>query len=158
MVAVVGSALALLVVSSFFFNNGPTNVEGALTDKIVTGVVRDHQTDQPLAGAEVTVEIWGGSWPEQDFLRTTESTVTDLGGHYEVTIDANFWDPHNTIKVFANYGLAQGIHSVEADGESSQTVDVYTDAVIPEFSDSVGLLAVFVCMTCTVVLRARRRK
>lgn len=150
---VAGIALALLAPSFF-----STNAEGAITNKTVLGTVSD-QTGNPLAGADVTVEIWGGDWPNQDFFRTSESTVTDAGGYYEVTFNGNYWDPHNTIKVIVIYGSVQEDRMVEADGDPYQTVDIFIDLTIPESSGSLGLLAMMAgCMVPIVVLMARRRR
>jgi hypothetical protein len=150
---VVGIALALLV--PLF---GSTNAEGAFTNKTVLGTVYD-QTGNPVIGADVTVEIWGGYWPEQDFFRISSSTVTDASGYYEVTFSSNYWDPHNTIKVIANYGSYQKTHIVEANGDQYQTVDVFMNLTIPESSGPLGLLAMMVgCIVPIMFLLARWRK
>jgi hypothetical protein len=150
---VVGIVLALLASSL-----SSSNAEGATTDKTVSGTAYD-QTNNPLAGAQVTVEIWAGSWPDETVLRTSQSTVTDTWGDYEVTFAGNSWDPHNTIKVFATYDSLQGAHNVEANGDQYQTVDVTISTAIPEFSGPLGLLAMMAgCMVPIVVLLARRRR
>ena len=153
LVAIVGIAVAMLAPSFI-----SANAEGAVVDKTVQGGVYD-QADYPLMGAHVTVEIWGGDWPEQDFFRTSESTTTDSLGYYEVTFNSNYWDPHNTIKVVATYGIYQETRSVEANGDEYQTVDVYLDLTIPEFSGRLGLMAMMAtCVVTIVVLQARKRR
>jgi hypothetical protein len=153
---------AALVLAAWVLGVAPDSpsrraTERAITNKTVLGIVYD-QTSQPITGADVTVEIWGGYWPDQDFFRTSESTVTDPSGYYEVTFSSNYWDPHNTIKVIVTYGSDEKTHMVEADEEQYQTVDVFMGLVIPEFSGPLGLLAVMIgCMVSVVVLRARRR-
>lgn len=154
---IVGIALTYLVVPSIFFENGPTNAEGAYTAKFVYGTVYD-QTGQPLDGASVAVEIWGGYWPDQDYFRISASAATDASGYYEVSIDANYWDPHNTIVVIATQGMTQGTQKAEADAEPTQYVDVHTGTVIPEFSGSLGLLAVAGFVIPALVLRVRLPK
>lgn len=154
---------ASLVLALWVLNTTPNDpsrhvTSEATTNKTVLGVVYD-QTSQPIAGADVTVEIWGGYWPDQDFFRTSESTVTDPSGYYEVTINSNYWDPHNTIKVTVTYGSDQKTHKVEADAEQYQTVNMFMDLVIPEFSGSLGLLAMMAgCAVPVVVMLARKRR
>jgi hypothetical protein len=150
---VLGIAIALLAPSFL-----STNAQGAITNKTVSGVVQD-QNGHPLAGADVTVEIWGGYWPEMDFLRIYASTVTDAWGYYEVTFSSSYWDPHNAIKVIATYGSAQKTHIAEANEEQYQTVDVVIILSIPEFSNPMGLLAMMAgCAVPILVLLARKRR
>jgi len=150
---VVGIALALLVPSLF-----SANAEGSITDKTVSGTAYDL-TSTPLAGARVTVAIWGGDWPNQDFFRTSESTMTDAWGYYEVTISSNYWDPHNTIRVKVTYDSLQGTRDVEANGDEYQTVNVFVNVAIPEFSGPLSMLAMMAGgMVPVVVSLARRRK
>ena len=153
MSTVVGVSLALLI--PLFFS---LNAEGATTSKTVLGTVYD-QAGQPLSDARVTVQIWGGSWPDQDFLRTSRLTVTDSWGSYEVTISSNYWDPHNTIRVIATYDSTQGIRSVEADEETHQTLDVDINLTIPEVGGALGLLAMMVgCIVPIMIMLDRKRK
>jgi hypothetical protein len=150
---VVGIALALLMPSLL-----SANAEGATTDKTISGTAYDL-TSTPLAGAHVTVAIWGGYWPDQAFFRTSQSAVTDAWGYYEVTISGNYWDPHNTIKVKVTYDSLQGTRDVEANGDEFQTVDVFANVPIPEFSSPLGLWAMMAgCIAPVVVLLARRRR
>lgn len=150
---VVGVALVLLAPSLF-----SANAEGATTDKTVSGTAYDLASN-PLVGAHVTVEIWGGYWPDETVLRTSQSTVTDAWGNYEMTFLGNSWDPHNTIKVIATYDFLQGAHNVEANGDQYQTVDVIISTTIPEFSGPLGLLAMMAgCIVPIVILLARRRR
>ena len=153
LVLIAGSTLALLTPSFISMN-----AEGAETDKTVLGNVYDLAS-QPLAGSDVTVEIWGGYWPDQDFFRVSESTVTDALGYYDVTFSSNFWDPHNTIKVIVTYGLSQETRIVEADEDPYQTVDVTMNPAIPEFSGSLGPLAMVAgCAVSISALLGRRRR
>lgn len=153
LIAIVGITVAMLAPSLI-----SENAEGAVVDKTVQGTVY-NQAGYPLTGAHVTVEIWGGSWPEQDFFRTSESTTTDYSGYYEVTFSSNYWDPHNTIKVVATYGTYQETRSVEANGDEYQTVDVYIDLTIPEFGGRLGLMAMIATGVVTIVgLQARKRR
>ena len=155
---VAGIAMALLVSSFLSIGARAETTDAAITDKIVIGTVYD-QVGQPISGAQVTVAIWGGSWPSQDFFRTSESAVTDSSGYYEVTINSNYWDPHNTIKVKATYSSTQGTRDVEANGDTYQTVDVRINQSIPELNDTFGLLAMMAgCMVPIVVILTRRRK
>ncbi len=128
------------------------NTSGATTAKTIDGDVYGP-SGEPVAGAEVRVEIWGGSWPDQDSLRTTQSTTTDFLGHYEVTIDANFWNPHNTIWVYATDGPYQGDIKVEADAQSGQVVDVTMTLAIPEFSNPIAI--VLICAATALVFYGR---
>ena len=140
MLAVPGVIVGLLVLW-LFSGHGPTNAGGATTAKFIDGIVYDLD-DQRAIGAEVTVEIWGGDWPDQDFLRTSQSTVTDVSGRYEVEINANYWRPHNTIWVYASDGQYQGQTKVEADAEAGQTVDVHLVLTVPEFDTSAAIVLV----------------
>ena len=135
-----------------------TIAEAAFTNKTVLGTVYDH-TGNPIIGADVTVEIWGGYWPEKDFLRISGSTVTVALGYYELTFSSNYWDPHNTIFVIATYGSNQKIRQIEANGDEYQTVDVFMNLTIPESDGPLVLLAMMVgCMVPIVILLVRRRK
>jgi len=143
-----------LLAPSFF----SANAEGAATDKTVSGTVYD-QSSNPLAGADVTVAIWGGSWPFETILRTSQSTVTDAWGNYEVTFSSNYWDPHNTIKVTVTYSSTQKTRGVEANGDQYQTVDMTINLAIPESDGPLSLLAMIAgCMVPVVVLLVRRRR
>jgi len=148
MLFVLGIATAVLMPSFF-----APNAEGATTNKTVQGVVYDQFSDG-LLGADVTVEIWGGYWPEQTVLRTSQSTVTDSSGYYEVTINSNFWDPHNTISVTVVYGSDQTTRSVEADGAQYQTVDVSINLTIPELG-AAGMVIVTMATVCVFVALRR---
>ena len=107
----------------------------------------------------MTVEIWGGYWPDQSFFRISNSTVTNAQGYYEVTFNSNYWDPHNTIKVIVTYDSDQKIKKVEADEGLDQEVNVFMNLTIPEFGSPLGLLAMMAtCMVPIVVLLARRRR
>ena len=148
----VGIAIAL---PSFLLIS--TNVQGALTDKTISGHVYD-QNSQPINGASVSIEIWGGYWPDRDTLRISDSTVTNTWGYYEVTINSNYWDPHNTIIVHVTYGITEETRIVEADGDQYQTVDVSMGIVIPELSGLIGLPTTIVgCMITIVILLVCRR-
>lgn len=148
-----GISLALMILFSM-----TADVEGSLTNKTIQGHIQDT-IGTPLSGADVTIEIWGGFWPDQDFLRTTSSTVSDAYGNYEVTINSNYWDPHNTIKVIVTYGPDEGTRSVEANDQEYQTVDVTISVAIPEFSNLPGLLvAICGCAVSVLLLGARRRR
>ncbi len=142
----------ILLASSFLFANA---LGRAITDKTVSGIVQD-QTGVPLSGASVTVEIWGGYWPDQDFFRTSESTYTDSSGYYEVTINSNYWDPHNTIKVIATYGGYERSRMVEANGDAYQTVNITIVLSIPELGGTLGMLAMLAGCIVPVVLRSSR--
>lgn len=134
------------------------NAEAATTNKTVQGVVYD-QTSSPLAGADVTVEIWGGYFPGQTVLRSSVSTVTDSSGYYEVTIGSNYWDPHNTINLIVTYDLTQKTRKVEANGDQYQTVDIIISLAIPEFRGHLSLLTIMAgCIVPIIALAARRRK
>ena len=135
-----------------FSGHGPTNATGAVTPKLIDGIVY-YPGGQPAAGAEVTVEIWGGSWPDRTVLRASQSTVTNIDGHYEVVIGANYWSPHNTIWVHATLGSYQGEHKVEADAEASEVVDVNMVPVIPEFN--VPVAVVMACASVVSILCRR---
>ena len=158
---VVGITLALLAPSLFSMNGGGAaahmTVE-AVTDKNVQGIVYD-QAANPIPGANVTVEIWGGDWPDQAFFRTSKSTVTDTLGFYEVTFSSNYWSPHNTIRIIVTYGSYQKAFEVEANEDESQTVNMFMNLTISEFSGPSGLLAIVAgCMIPTAFLLARRRR
>jgi uncharacterized RDD family membrane protein YckC len=153
--------LAMVVVTSLvllapsFFS---ANAQGATVNKIVLGTVSDHDGN-PLAGAQVTVEIWGGYWPVQDFFRISSSTTTNALGYYEVTFSSNFWDPHNTIKVIVTYGSDQKTTKVEANADEYQEVNMSLNLTIPEFRGPLGLLAMMAgCFVPFVILLARRRE
>jgi hypothetical protein len=149
------TAMTLVLLATSFFS---TNVAGSITNKNVQGVIL-NQTGSPFPGADVTVEIWGGYWPDQDYFRTSVSTVTDAWGYYEVTINSNYWDPHNTIKLVVTFGSSQDTHKVEANDEQYQTVDMYTSIVIPEFTGSVSLLVLLTgSLVSGAIFLARRRK
>jgi hypothetical protein len=135
-----------------------TNAKGAVVNKTILGTVYDHD-GHPLTGADVTVEIWGGYWPSQDFFRISDSTVTNAWGYYEVTFSSNYWDPHNTIKVIVTYGTDQKTYKVEANADQYQEVNMFLDLTIPEFHGPLGLLAMMIgCVAPIVVLLARRRR
>jgi hypothetical protein len=149
------AVLTLAVLAASFFSAG---VQRAYTNKTVFGIVHD-QAGNPLPGANVTVEIWGGFWPDQAFFRISNSTVTNGQGYYEVTFSSNYWDPHNTIKVIATYDSDQKIKKVEADEALDQEVNVFMNVTIPEFSTPLGLMTMTaVCMVSIVILLARRRR
>ena len=150
---VLGVAAALPMPSLF-----APNAEGATTNKIVYGIVYDR-ADQSIPGADVVVEIWGGDWPVQEFFRTSDSTVSDASGHYEVTISSNYWDPHNTIKVIVTYDSIQESDKFEADAEEYQEHDMFMNLEIPEFNSSHGFLAIMAgCMILMVILLKRKRR
>ena len=150
---VVVTSLALLAPSFF-----SANAQGATINKTVLGTVSDHD-GHPLASAQVTVEIWGGYWPAQDFFRISSSTTTNALGYYEVTFSSNFWDPHNTIKVIVTYGSDQKTTKVEANADQYQEVNMPLNLTIPEFRGPLGLLAMMAgCLVPVVILLARRRK
>jgi hypothetical protein len=131
---------------------------GALSNKIVDGYITELG-GQPSVGAQVRVEIWGGAWPVQSFFRTSQSDITDSSGHYEVTINGNYWDPHNTIWVFANDGVYQGDRKVEANGDDFQTVNVTLGRLIPEFGSPMVIVAIsvlVVLLSCGRVARSRK--
>jgi len=135
----------------------PSNVQGAISDKTVYGVVEDQMGD-PISGAHVTVEMWGGDWPRIDFFRTSKAAVTDSLGYYQVTFDANSWDPHNTIKVIVTYNSIEKIRQVEANGDEFQEVNVIMDLSIPELGKPVSLCAVIgVSAVFLMVMRRFRR-
>lgn len=130
----------------------------AATDKAVCGVVYD-QAGIPIPGADVNVEIWGGSWPDQAFFRTSISTGTNASGYYEVVFSSNYWSPHNTIRVIVNYGSSQKSYDVEANEEGSQTVDMVMNLMIPEFGWPYSVLAIIAgCLIPASILLARRRR
>ncbi len=148
-------AVALFFIASPFLSG---DIAAATTNKTVYGTVYD-QVGTAISGADVVVEIWGGYWPDQDFIRTSESTVTSPMGYYEVNINSNYWDPHNTIKVIAAYETAQDTTMVEADGEEFQEVNVHMDFTIPEFIGFTEVLAVLAgCMAPVFVFSSRRRR
>jgi hypothetical protein len=150
---VAGISLALLAPSLF-----SANTEGATIDKTVSGIAYDR-TLNPLHHAHVTVEIWGGYWPDATVLRASHSAWTDASGYYEVTFSSNYWDPHNTIKVKATYDSLQGTRAVEANGDQYQTVNVVVNMTIPEISGPLGLLAMMAaCVVPIVVVLARKRR
>ena len=135
-----------------------TNAQGATVNKTVLGTVSD-QDGSPLANAQVTVEIWGGDWPSQDFFRISSSATTNAMGYYEVTFSSNFWDPHNTIKVIVTFESVQKTTKVEANGDEYQEVNMSLDLTIPEFGGAPGLLALMAgCLIPVVILIARRRR
>lgn len=132
--------------------------EAATVNKTVEGEVRDR-IGNPLIGAQVTVEIWGGYWPDKTILRTSTSTVTNAGGYYEVTISSNYWDPHNTINVTVDYDGLQKSKAVEADGDEYQTVDITFSITVPESNGPLGLLAMMGgCVAPSVILAVYRRR
>lgn len=157
LIGVISSAVVLAVLAVVFLS---ANSAGATTNKTVTGTIGNLNGD-PVAGASVRVEIWGGSWPERTVLRNITTTYSDSFGNYQVTINSNYWDPHNTIKVTAISGGYFGIRTVEANDQQDQTVDVTLNAAIPEFPGTPGVLAAMV-VTVTVVfllsVRKRRRE
>lgn len=135
----------------------PSNVEGAISDKTVYGVI-ENQMGDPINGAQVTVESWGGDWPRIDFFFTLRVTMTDSLGYYQVTFDANSWMPHGTIKVIATYNSIEKIRQVEANGDEYQEVNVVMDLSIPELSGPVTLFAVIgVSAASLMVVRRFRR-
>ncbi len=146
------SAVIAAISLSWLLAGGPPNAEGAISSKVVYGTVYDSG-GLPVAGADVRVEIWGGAWPDADFLRITKSTVTDYSGYYQVTINANYWDPHNSIWVFATDGVYQGQKRVEADAEGAQMVDVNLAEVVPEFN--APLVVVLVSAVGTLLVGRR---
>ena len=139
--SVVPGVVLGLIVFWLLWAHGPTNAAGATTPKFISGSIYDPW-DQPASGAEVTVEIWGGSWPDTTILRTSQSTVADTSGYFEVEINANYWGPHNTIRVRATDWPYEGAHSVEANGDIGQTVDVNLNPAIPEFNIPMAMLLV----------------
>ncbi len=149
----IATIAATALLSLWLFSGSPP-AEAAVSDKLVYGNVYDLG-GQPVIGADVLVEIWGGSWPDRTVLRTSMSTVTGVTGQYEVTIDANYWDPHNTIWVFANDSTYEGETRVEADNTQSQVVDVSLVQVIPEF-EAAGVVGVVVS-TAGILVTFRRR-
>lgn len=157
----IGASRATAIAVTLFFIASPflsEDIAAATTNKIVYGTVYD-QVGNAISGADVTVEIWGGWWPDQDFFRISKSTVTNPAGSYQVTISSNFWDPHNTIKVIVVYETAQETTKVEADGEEFQEVNVYMNFTIPEFIGFAGVLAVLAgCVIPVAILLSRRRR
>ncbi len=150
---VVVTSLVLLAPSFF-----SANAQGASVNKIVLGTVSDHEGN-PLSGAQVTVEIWGGYWPVQDFFRISSSATTNALGYYETTFSSNFWDPHNTIKVIVTFGSDQKTTKVEANADEYQEVNISLNLTIPEFRGPLGLLAMMAgCFAPVVIFLARRRE
>ena len=136
----------------------PASSMAATTDKTVQGTISDQNGD-PVSGASVRVEIWGGSWPDQDFFRTSATTVSNAYGDYQVTINSNYWDPHNTIKVIATFDGYGGSHSVEANDQQYQTVDVTVRLIVPEFGDSPGMLVIVIAfIALSIALSTQRRR
>jgi len=152
---VMAGLLLSLVLIWLLPGEGPPNAGGAVSEKVVDGFVYDVG-GQPVGGAEVRVEIWGGSWPEQDYFRTSQSTVTDYLGYYEVIIDSNYWDPHNTIRVIATDGPLQGEEMIEADGDSGQTVDVTLAPAIPNLSSPMAIVSAAFLVALILRRRAAR--
>jgi len=149
------SVATLALVIWAFPGSDHTDAEAATTAKLVDGHVY-NLGGQPAAGAEVRVEIWGGYWPDLGSLRTSQMTDTDSSGHYQVIINANYWDPHNTIWVYANDSISQGETKVEADAQADQMVNVTLDLAIPEF----GIPVVIASVSVPVILKtlqARRK-
>lgn len=139
-------AVLALVAPSFLSDHAIA----ATTNKTVYGAVYD-QIGNGLNGADVTVEIWGGYWPDQDFLRTSESTVTDSTGYYQVTISSNYWDPHNTIKIIATFDGNQKTRMIEANESEYQEVNVHMDFTIPEFGSPLILLVILAGLRLSVI-------
>lgn len=129
----------------------------ATTNKTVYGTVYD-QIGNGLNDADVTVEIWSGYWPDRDFLRTSESTVTDSTGYYQVTISSNYWDPHNTIKIIATVDGIQKTRMIEANESEYQEVNVHIDLTIPEFSSPLILLVILAGLMLSVIILQHRRE
>jgi len=148
--------LSLLVIC-LLPGKGTTNAGGALADKIIYGYVFDFG-GQPVSGAEVLVEIWGGYWPYPESFRISQETVADSSGYYEVLIDANYWDPHNTIWVFAASGPYEEDVKAEADAEPDQRVDVALAQVIPEFSSPMAIVSVCVLLALVFCRGAARNR
>jgi len=113
--------------------------------KTVYGVVYD-ETDQPVAGATVTVTMKYGSGSTRSQL-TYGPTETD--GYYLVIFADTQWMEHDTIEVIASEsGLGVATNSTEATVAGSQQVDVHFSELIPEFvSPAFVTLAV-----CAIVL------
>ena len=136
----------------------PTVAMGALIDKTISGYVYDLAS-QPINGASVVVEIWGGSWPDMTIVRFSDTKSTDLWGYYEVIVDANFWDPHNTIIVTVTYESSEKTRIVEADADQYQSVDVSMPITIPELGAPANLtLAVSGLIGAVVIISMTRRK
>jgi len=135
----------------------PSNAQGAISDKTVYGTVEDQVGDF-VSGAHVTVEMWGGDWPRIDYFRASQPAVTNSLGYYEVTFDANSWDPHNTIRVIVTYNSIEKIRQVEANGDDYQEVNVVMDLSIPELSGPVSLCVVIGVSACSLMLMRRFKR
>lgn len=144
----------LTLVAPFFLSD---HAIAATTNKTVYGVVYD-QIGNGLNGADVTVEIWGAYWPDRDFLRTSNFTVTDSAGYYQVTISSNYWDPHNTIKIIAAFDGNQKIRMIEANDSEDQEVNVHMDFTIPELGSPLLLLVILAGWILPVVILQHRRE
>lgn len=70
-----------------------------------------------------------------------------------VTIDANYWDPHNTIWVHVTDGVFQEDSKIEANEEADQTIDITLAIPIPEF----GFPMIVVSVSVLVIFMQLRR-
>ena len=152
----VALSLVIALVAILLVNESSHLAKAADGPKTVWGVVYDG-TDQPVAGATVTVSMKYG-------LGSTRSQLsfgpTDVDGYYLVVFDRSQWMEHDTIEVTATRsGGDSATNSTEATLDGNQQVDVHFPELIPEFANPV-FVTTSLCLVVVFIfggLKKRRR-